>query len=116
MKTFLPQREQRGRPLSRHPGDRRRAHDLSTRIGRARLVYLLGRSGSPLTDWLPLALAAVTIGLMMLGAPGSGDQAPPLGESQRVALAVAEEGQPELVVVFAVSDKGLPHDFDAQRP
>lgn len=34
--------------------DRRRAHDLPTRLGRARLVYLLGRGGTPLTDWLPL--------------------------------------------------------------
>jgi hypothetical protein len=52
--------------------DRRRAQPLATRLGRARLVYLLGRSGAPLTDWLPLGMAAVVVGLMWLGgnAPG----------------------------------------------
>jgi hypothetical protein len=47
--------------------DRRRTQDLPTRIRRARLVYLLGRSGTPLTDWLPLGLAAAVVGLMLLG-------------------------------------------------
>jgi hypothetical protein len=62
--------------------DRRRAHDLPTRIGRARLVYLLGRSGSPLTDWLPLGLAAAVIGLMALaGPPGGGNQQVQLASS-----------------------------------
>ena len=50
--------------------DRRRAQDLATRIGRARLVYLLGRSGTPLTDWVPLGLAFAVIGLMFLGGAG----------------------------------------------
>jgi hypothetical protein len=50
--------------------DLRRAHDLATRIGRARLVYLLGRSGTPLSDWLPLGLAAAVVGLMFLAGPG----------------------------------------------
>lgn len=52
--------------------DRRRAQDLATRISRARLVYLLGRSGTPLTDWLPLGLAVAVIGLMCLGDAGPG--------------------------------------------
>jgi hypothetical protein len=46
--------------------DRRRAHDLPTRLGRARLVYLLGRSGTPLTDWLPLGMAVAVVGLMFV--------------------------------------------------
>lgn len=50
--------------------DRRRMQDLATRLGRARLVYLLGRSGSPLTDWVPLGLAAAVIGLMFVAGPG----------------------------------------------
>jgi hypothetical protein len=50
--------------------DRRRMQDLATRIGRARLVYLLGRSGTPLTDWVPLGLAAAVIGLMFVAGPG----------------------------------------------
>lgn len=52
--------------------DRRRSQDLPTRLGRARLVYLLGRSGQPLTDWLPLCMATVFVGLMFLAgaAPG----------------------------------------------
>lgn len=66
---------QRRRPGPQHmPGgrDRRRAHDLPTRIGRARLVYLLGRSGSPLTDWLPLGMAFAVVGLMFLAGPATG--------------------------------------------
>jgi hypothetical protein len=50
--------------------DRRRAHDLPTRLGRARLVYLLGRSGTPLTDWVPLGMAVAVIGLMFIAGPG----------------------------------------------
>lgn len=50
--------------------DRRRAHNLATRLGRARLVYLLGRSGSPLSDWLPLGLAAAVVGLLVVAGPG----------------------------------------------
>jgi hypothetical protein len=50
--------------------DRRRKQDLPTRIGRARLVYLLGRSGTPLTDWIPLGMAAAVVGLMLLAGPG----------------------------------------------
>ena len=50
--------------------DRRRHPDLPTRLSRARLVYLLGRSGQPLSDWLPLGLAAAVIGLMFLGGSG----------------------------------------------
>lgn len=52
--------------------DRRRAQDLPTRIGRARLVYLLGRSGTPLTDWVPLGIAVGVVGLMFLAGPGAG--------------------------------------------
>ena len=63
-----PPGPRRGSRLS----DRRRSQDLPTRIGRARLVYLLGRSGSPLTDWLPLGLAMAVVGLMFLAAPGAG--------------------------------------------
>jgi hypothetical protein len=60
-------------PVRRAPlVDRRRMQDLSTRIGRARLVYLLGRTGSPLTDWLPLGLAAAVVGLMFIAGPASG--------------------------------------------
>lgn len=47
--------------------DRRRAQDLGTRLGRARLVYLLGRSGTPLTDWVPLCMALAVVGLMFVG-------------------------------------------------
>jgi hypothetical protein len=43
---------------------------LDACIGRARLVYLLGRSGTPLSDWLPLGLAAAVVGLMFLAGPG----------------------------------------------
>jgi hypothetical protein len=50
--------------------DRRRKQDLPTRIGRARLVYLLGRSGTPLTEWIPLGMAAAVVGLMLLAVPG----------------------------------------------
>ena len=50
--------------------DRRRSQDLPTRIGRARLVYLLGRRGSPLSDWLPLGMAVAVVGLMFLAGPG----------------------------------------------
>jgi hypothetical protein len=49
------------------PPDRRRRPDLPARLSRARLVYLLGRSGQPLTDWLPLGLASAVIGLMFIG-------------------------------------------------
>jgi hypothetical protein len=66
---------QRQRPGPQHlprARDRRRTHDLPTRIGRARLVYLLGRSGSPLTDWLPLGMAFAVVGLMFLAGPASG--------------------------------------------
>jgi hypothetical protein len=51
---------------------RRHGQDLPTRLGRARLVYLLGRSGQPLTDWLPLCMATVFVGLLFLAgnAPG----------------------------------------------
>jgi hypothetical protein len=57
---------------ARRLGDPRRRQDLATRIARARLVYLLGRSGQPLTDWLPLGMAVAVIGLMWLGAPPIG--------------------------------------------
>ncbi|HUG97840.1 MAG TPA: hypothetical protein VMQ83_01525 [Gammaproteobacteria bacterium] len=58
----------------RHPRlpDRNRAQDLPTRLGRARLVYLLGRSGTPLTDWVPLGMALAVVGLMFLAGPGAG--------------------------------------------
>lgn len=55
------------RTLSRL-AERRRRHDLPTRINRARLVYLLTRSGSPLTDWVPLGMACAVVGLMFIGA------------------------------------------------
>lgn len=72
MKT--PQKDySRPGPVRRAPlADRRRMQDLPTRIGRARLVYLLGRTGSPLTDWLPLGLAAAVVGLMFIAGPASG--------------------------------------------
>jgi hypothetical protein len=80
MNTPFTARSRPGPQRSPRLQDRRRAHDLPTRIGRARLVYLLGRSGSPLSDWLPLGLAAAVIGLMALAGP-------PGGNSQRVQLA-----------------------------
>jgi hypothetical protein len=60
--TVLP----RAPGFTRQP-DRRRRPDLPARLSRARLIYLLGRSGQPLTDWLPLGLAGVVVGLMFAG-------------------------------------------------
>ena len=59
-----------GPPRSSRLPDRRRVHDLPTRLGRARLVYLLGRSGTPLTDWVPLGMAVAVIGLMFVAGAG----------------------------------------------
>lgn len=71
MNTPYPHRQPPGPQRSSRLPDRRRAHSLATRIGRARLVYLMGRSGSPLTDWLPLGLAAAVVGLMLVAGPGA---------------------------------------------
>ena len=70
MNSPYPHRLPPGPGRSRRLPDRRRMHDLATRIGRARLVYLLGRSGTPLTDWVPLGLACLVLGLMLLGGSG----------------------------------------------
>ncbi len=70
MNSPYPHRFPPGPGRSRRLPDRRRAHDLATRIGRARLVYLLGRSGTPLTDWVPLGLAGLVLGLMVIGGSG----------------------------------------------
>jgi hypothetical protein len=70
MNTPYPNRNPPGPRRAPALPDRRRAHDLPTRIGRARLVYLLGRSGAPLTDWVPLGLAVAVVGLMFLAGPG----------------------------------------------
>ena len=72
MNTPFTARSRPGPQRSPRLQDRRRAHDLPTRIGRARLVYLLGRSGSPLTDWLPLGMAFTVVGLMFLAGPAAG--------------------------------------------
>lgn len=71
MNSPYPNRNPPGPRRGRRLPDRNRAQDLATRIGRARLVYLLGRSGTPLTDWVPLGLACVVLGLMLLGGPGA---------------------------------------------
>jgi hypothetical protein len=71
MNSPYPDRNPPGPRRGRRLPDRNRAHDLATRIGRARLVYLLGRSGTPLTDWVPLGLACMVLGLMLLGGPGA---------------------------------------------
>lgn len=70
MNTPYQHRTPPGPQRSSRLPDRRRAHDLATRLGRARLVYLLGRSGAPLTDWVPLGLAAAVVGLMVVAGPG----------------------------------------------
>jgi hypothetical protein len=72
MNLPYPNRNPPGPRRSTRLPDRRRAQDLPARIGRARLVYLLGRSGTPLTDWVPLCLATAVMGLMFLAGPGSG--------------------------------------------
>jgi hypothetical protein len=71
MNSPYPDRNPPGPRRGRGLPDRNRAHDLATRIGRARLVYLLGRSGTPLTDWVPLGLACMVLGLMLLAGPGA---------------------------------------------
>jgi len=70
MNPHYPNRNPPGpRRGSRLP-DRNRGDDLATRIGRARLVYLLGRSGTPLSDWVPLGLAGAVVGMLLLGGTG----------------------------------------------
>lgn len=70
MNSPYPDRNPPGPRRGRRLPERHRAHDLAARIGRARLVYLLGRSGTPLTDWVPLGLACVVVGLLLLGGTG----------------------------------------------
>lgn len=72
MNSPYPNRHPPGPRPGTRLSDRRRAQDLPTRLGRARLVYLLRRSGTPLTDWVPLCMALAVIGLMAVAgaAPG----------------------------------------------
>jgi hypothetical protein len=72
MNSPYPNRHPPGPRPGPRPPDRRRAHDLPTRLGRARLVYLLSRSGTPLTDWVPLCLALAVIGLMSVAGSAFG--------------------------------------------
>lgn len=72
MNLHYPDRHPPGPRRNARLPDRRRVQDLPTRLGRARLVYLLGRSGSPLTDWVPLCMALVVVGLMFAAGPVTG--------------------------------------------
>lgn len=69
MNSPYPHRQPPGPRRDRRLPERYRRRDLATRIGRARLVYLLGRGSTPLGDWLPLGLACAALG-QLLGVPG----------------------------------------------